>query len=176
MRLLRALAVLLLVIGCSKESPPPPALPHVPTAQTPADEALARARVVDASRDRMQAVPGTFTAGEASARYVAYWDTGVLRLIDERSDFGEHGTSAARYYLDTNAKLFLYEARDERTVTDASRAGGKEHVEMRLVFDPELRMLASEKKVAGRVQPVQATEIDGVRAHFEALRSAASAR
>jgi hypothetical protein len=137
-------------------------------------EALSRARTLDAGRDRMQAVPGTFTAGDASSRYVAYFDSGVLRLIDERSDFGEYGSSAARYYLDATGELFLYQAQDERTVTDPSRASAREKVEVSLLFDAGGRMLASDKKVDGRVQPVQATEVEGVRRHMEALQASAA--
>jgi hypothetical protein len=177
MRILFVLATALMLAGCSKESPAPkPKLQSAPAAHSPMEEALARARALDTARDRMRAVPGSFTDGDASARYVAYWDGGVLRLIDERSDFGAYGSSAARYYLDTTGKLFLYEAQDARTATDPSSPGAKENVELRLVFDPDSRMLASDKKIDGKVQPAQATEIEGVRRHLEQLRSAVSAR
>ena len=173
MRILSLFAALVVAAGCSKEAPPPPPKVHAaPPAQSPLDDALARARALDASRERMRAVPGTFAAGDASARFVAYWDSGVLRLIDERSEFGDYGTSSARYYLDATGRLFLYETRDERPRADAT---GKEAVELRLVFDPDSRMLASEKKVDGKVQPTQATEIQGVRDHLQALIGSARA-
>ena len=178
MRILTLLAVALATAACSKEqSPAQPSSPApARVVESPLEEALARARSLDAGRDRLQAVPGTFTAGDASARYVAYWDSGVLRLIDERSDFGDYGSSSARYYLDTTGALFLYEAMDERAVTDPSHAGAREKVEIRMVFDPGSRMLASDKKVDGKVQPVQATEIEGVREHLQALKASAARR
>lgn len=178
MRILTLLAVALAAAACSKEQAPAPPSSPVPSAavESPLEEALARAHALDASRDRLRAVPGTFTADDASARYVAYWDGGVLRLIDERSDFGDFGSSSARYYLDTTGALFLYEALDERNVTDPSQAGAREKAEIRMVFDPGSRLLASEKKVDGAVQPVQATEIEGVRQHLQALRASAAGR
>lgn len=169
----------LVLAACSREAPEP--LPvAAPQAQavvsSPLDEALARARALDASRDRMQTTPGTFNAGDAKTRYVAYRDSGVLRLVDARSDLGDHGSSAARYYLDATGRLFLYEAQDVRAATDPARAGARETVDVRIVFEAGTRVLAAWKQVDGMPQPVEETEVEAVRERLAALQASASAR
>jgi hypothetical protein len=161
--------------GQQQEPSPPPEAPNpAAVAVGPMEDAQARARALDGRRDGMQAAPGTFSDAGATSRFVAYRDSGVLRLIDERSDFGEYGSGAARYYLDNTEALLLYEASDEDA--DPAQPGVRRTTRMRLVFDVDGRMLASEKTVDDRVQPVLATEIEGVRRHFAALRQAAGAR
>jgi hypothetical protein len=171
--------VLLLASGCSREQAPPPPPPPAPTAvsanpMTP-DEARKRARDIESRRAAWRSVPGRFQVDEASSRFVAVYDAGVLRMIEERSDFGDYGSGTARYYFDTTGTLFLYDARDERVVTDFARAGAREIVELSMVFEPDGRMVASRKTVDGRVQPVQGGEIDGAVAHLQALRKVAAA-
>lgn len=176
----RVLLVVLLLAGCTGEdaaSPSAPAVSAPPAASDASivEEAPARAADLDARLAGMQAVPGTFSAGDARSRFVAYWDGGVLRLIDERSEFGDYGSGSARYYLDTTGALFLYRGQDEMAVTDPARAGAREVTRISMVFGAGGRMLASEKTIDGKVQPVLAGEIEAVRQHLEALRAAASA-
>ena len=172
---LAAVAVLLLATACDQPEGPATAEPPKPAAAaSPLEDAQSRARALDARRDRMQALPGTYTDGNAASRFVAYRDSGVLRVIDERSDFGEYGSGEARYYLDNTEALLLYEARDESA--DPGRPGTRRITKMRIVFDAGGRMLASEKTVDDRIQPVQATELQGVRQHFAQLRRGAGAR
>lgn len=171
--------VLLLASGCSREQAPAPAAAPVVAAVsanaiTP-EEARKRARDIESRRAAWRSVPGRFHEGDASSRFVAVYDTGVLRMIEERSDFRDYGSSTARYYFDTTGTLFLYDARDERAVADPARAGAREIIELSMVFEPDGRMVASRKTVDGRVQPVQGTEIDGAMAHLQALRKAAPA-
>lgn len=168
--------VLLALVGCSRESPQPSA-PVAPVTAAPftLEQARTRAQDIESRRAGWRSVPGTLQASDATSRFVALYDAGVLRLLDERSDFGDYGSGTARYYLDTTGTLFLYDARDERTVTDASRAGAREVVEVRMAFEPDGRMVASHKSVNGRVQPILKDEIDAIVAHFEALRKAAPA-
>jgi hypothetical protein len=137
------------------------------------EQALARAQDIDARRAGWRSAPGTLQTGEATSRFVALYDSGVLRLIEERSDAGEAGSSIARYYLDTTASLFLFEARDERAAAGAASGVAREVVETRLVFEPDGRMVASQKHVDGRIQPVQKDEIDGAVQRLAALRAAA---
>jgi hypothetical protein len=168
------LAVALVLAACTKQEADPPPAPGS-TAQSVADEAPARAADLDARLATMQAVSDTFSAGEASSRFVAYWESGVLRVLDERSEFGDYGSGSARYYLDTTGALFLYRARDEMAADDPARAGTREVTQISMTFEPDGRLLASGKTVDGKVQPVLATEIEGVRQHWAALRAAAGA-
>jgi hypothetical protein len=173
------IVLLLLASGCSREqAPATPATPAVSAVSanpmTP-EEARKRAQDIESRRAAWRSLPGRFHEGDASSRFVAVYDAGVLRMIEERSDFGAYGGGTARYYLDTTGALFLYDARDERAVTDPARAGAREIVELSMVFEPDGRMVASRKTVDGRVQPVQAREIDGAVAHLQVLRKAAPA-
>lgn len=162
-------SMILATVGCSRESPapPPPAPPasaQVAAPMTAApltlEQALARAQHIDAQRAGWRSVPGTLQEGAASARFVTFYDAGVARLIEERLDAG-----TARYYLDTTARLFLFEARAE--------AGAPPEVEeLRLVFEPDGRMVASQKRIGGRLHAVDKDEIDAVVRRLELLRAA----
>jgi hypothetical protein len=174
--------MLLLASACSREQAP--ALPAAPVvapvvagasadAMTP-EEARERARDIESRRGAWRSVPGRFQEGDASSRFIAVYDGGVLRMIEERSDFGDYGSGSGRYYFDTTGTLFLYDARDERMLADPARSGAREIIELSMVFEPDGRMVASRKTVDGRVQPVQGSEIDGAMAHLQALRKAAS--
>jgi hypothetical protein len=171
--------LLLLAAGCSREQAPAPATAPAPAGvsanpMTP-EEARKRARDIESRRGALRSVPGRFQMGGATSQFVAVFDAGVLRMVEERSDFGDYGSGTARYYLDTTGTLFLYDARDERLVTDPARAGAREIIELSMVFEPDGRMVASRKTVDGRVQPVQAGEIDGAVGHLQALRKTAPA-
>jgi hypothetical protein len=120
-------------------------------------------------RASWQAVPGTFVERDMTSKFVSYYDGGVLRLIEERMDFGEHGSSASQYYFDSAGTLFLYRGHDE-AVDDPAGAAGKRVVDFEMVFDPEGRMVASHKTVDGKVRPIGSDEIDGVQNHLNALR------
>jgi len=177
-RLLGAL-FLLMVGGCSRESPPPPPAPPAPstavtaTAPLTLEQARTRAQDSDARRAGWRSVPGALQAGETTSRFVALYDSGVLRLIEERSDAGEAGSSIARYYLDTTATRFLFEAREERAAAGAAPGGAREVVKTSMVFEPDGRMVASQKYVDARMQPLLKEEIDSVVQRLAALRAAA---
>lgn len=171
--------VLLLASGCSREQAPAPPAAPAPAAvsanpMTP-EEARKRAQDIESRRAGWRSVPGRFQTGDASSQFVAVYDAGVLRMIEERSDFGDYGSGTARYYLDTTGALFLYDARDERAVADATRTVAREVVEVSMVFEPDGRMVASRKTMDGRMQALQTDEIDAVVAHLQALRKAALA-
>jgi hypothetical protein len=173
--------VLLLASGCSREQAPAPvaAPPPAPASadQTTvsahpmtAGEARKRAQDIESRRAQWRSVPGRLQVGDASSQFVAVYDAGVLRMIEERSEFDDYGSGTARYYLDTTGTLFLYDARDERAVNGA---GAREVTELSMVFESNGRMVASRKTVDGRVQPVQAEEIDAAVSHLQALRQTA---
>jgi hypothetical protein len=174
--------VLLLASGCSREQAPAPVAAPLPASadQTTAsanpmtpEEARKRARDIESRRAQWRSAPGRLQVGDASSQFVAVYDAGVLRMIEERSEFGDYGSGTARYYLDTTGTLFLYDARDERAVEGA---GAREVTELSMVFESNGRMVASRKTVDGRVQPVQAEEIDAALSHLQALRQTAPAR
>jgi len=168
--------VLLVLLGCSRESPQPqPPAPVAPVSAAPVtlEQARTRAQDIDKRRAGWRSLPGTLQASDATSRFVALYDSGVLRMIEERSELGPQGSGTARYYLDTTATLFLYDARDERSVVDPAGAHSREVVEVRMAFEPDGRMVASQKSVDGRMQPVQKEEIDAVVQHLQALRQAA---
>jgi hypothetical protein len=169
---------LLMVGGCSRESPPAPvatAPPAAATATAPLtlEQARTRAQDIDARRAGWRSVPGTLQAGEATSRFVALYDSGVLRLIEERSDAGVAGGSIARYYLDATATLFLFDAREEGAAAGAAPGGAREVVKTSMVFEPDGRMVASQKYVDARMQPLLKEEIDSVVQRLAALRAAA---
>jgi hypothetical protein len=169
------LIVLLLASACSREQTPAPAPPPAAASANPMtpDDARKRAQDIESRRAQWRSAPGRLQVGEASSQFVAVYDAGVLRMIEERSEFGDYGSGTARYYLDTTGTLFLYDARDERAVTGAAGAGAREITELSMVFESDGRMVASRKAVDGRVQPVQAEEIDAAVSHLQVLRQAA---
>jgi hypothetical protein len=171
--------VLLLASGCSREQAPAPAAAPPPAAVSAnpitAEEARKRAQDIESRRAAWRSAPGRLQVDDASSQFVAVYDGGVLRMIEERSEFGDYGSGTARYYLDTTGTLFLYDARDERAVTDAAGVGAREITELSMVFESDGRMVASRKTVDGRVQPVETEEIDAAVAHLKALRQAARA-
>jgi len=170
---------LLLASGCSREQAPAPAAAPLPAAVSAnpmtAEEARKRAQDIETRRAAWRSAPGRLQLGDASSQFVAVYDAGVLRMIEERSEFGDYGSGTARYYLDTTGTLFLYDARDERTIADPAGAGAREITELSMVFESDGRMVVSRKTVDGRVQPVQAEEIDAAVSHLQALRQAARA-
>ncbi len=170
------LIVLLLAPGCSRELTPAPA-PAPPPATLSAnpmtpEEARRRAQDIESRRAQWRSAPGRLQASDASSQFVAVYDAGVLRMIEERSELGDYGSGTARYYLDTTGTLFLYDAREERGVTGA---GAREITELSMVFESDGRMVGSRKTVDGRVQPVRTEEIDAAVGHLKALRQAARA-
>jgi len=177
--LLVGIAAAALTAACSREEPPPAPTPQPVTsapAVSPLAEARARASQLEAQRTAMRAVHGRLPIEDAGVQFVAFYDGTVLRHIEERIDYREYGQGSGKYFLDTTGQLFLYLAEDERTVPDAERKGETDHIRYALVFDPGGRMIASEKSVNDKVQPLQDVEIDGVVKHFGALRAAAQAQ
>jgi hypothetical protein len=171
------LIVLLLASACSREQTPAPAPPPAAASANPMtpDDARKRAQDIESRRAQWRSAPGRLQVGEASSQFVAVYDAGVLRMIEERSELGDNGSGTARYYLDTTGTLFLYDAREDRGVTGAADAGAREITELSMVFESDGRMVASHKTVDGRVHPVQTEEIDAAVAHLKTLRQAARA-
>jgi hypothetical protein len=173
------IATVVLTAACSRETPPPAPKPPAATSAaslSPLAEARTRASQLEAQRTAMRAVHGRLPIEDADVQFVAFYDGTVLRHIEERIDYGEYGRGSGKYFLDTTGQLFLYLAEDERTVPDAERSGAKDDIRYALVFEPGGRMIASEKSVNDKVEPLQDVEIEGVVKHFEALRAAAQAQ
>jgi uncharacterized lipoprotein YbaY len=138
----------------------------------PTSASAARVEAIRANLAGYRAVHGAGAAGDNAAAWTAYFDGMTLACIDEASNQGDYGAAESEYYFEGGA-LVAFVSRSTRAVTDPIRAPGKEHVTLRLAFDPSGGETEQSKTVDGRPAPVESSEVSGARARAAFLAAEA---
>jgi hypothetical protein len=116
--------------GCERGTAPETAAPpgEAPAAATPAPAAASvsaedRAASIRDSAAQWPKVEGRWTRGDSDSRYVAYFDGGELRYLEEDLSMGDYGSRRNRYFYEDGA-LFYYAGEKSSDVPGSSGPGG----------------------------------------------------
>jgi hypothetical protein len=150
--------------AASAEGAGPAAAPSAPGAE--------RADVIRASAAQWPKVEGRWTRGDADSRYVAYFDGGELRYLEENMSMGDYGSRQNRYYYEGGA-LFYYAGEKSSDVPGSTGPGGLPPV-VPVVAEfrgPDVvRGVAREHFGEKKLEPAI---VDGIRRHAATLAGAA---
>lgn len=135
--LLLAVALAVGAAGCKKK----------PATSAKEDEALfrnialtqQRADSVFNMRDTLKVDRGHWNEPGSTTQYEAYRDRDIYRFIEERRDFGDHGSTDNRYYYDPAGTLFYYEDRGEEKEPRGAMPPMSRLVQRSLIFAPDGR-------------------------------------
>jgi hypothetical protein len=167
-----ATACLLLVAGCSREPDGPrphaaPAAAHGRTSDAP-PAASSAPGVPEASAAGVASVEGRWASGDTESRYVAHFEGGVLRRLEEEQQVG--GTRRVQRYWYEDGALARYEGVQPSTLPDASGAATAVPVAVELRGADVIRAVAREHSGAKKLDDAT---IDRIRRHAAALAGAA---
>jgi hypothetical protein len=82
-----------------------------------------RADSIRASAAQWPKVEGRWTRGDTDSRYVAYFDGGELRYLEENMSMGDYGSRQNRYFYEDGA-LFYYVGEKSSDVPGSTGPGG----------------------------------------------------
>jgi hypothetical protein len=85
--------------------------------------AAERAALIRASAAQWPKVEGRWTRGDSDSRYVAYFDGGELRYLEESLSMGDYGSRQNRYFYEGGA-LFYYAGEKSSDVPGSTGPGG----------------------------------------------------
>jgi hypothetical protein len=138
-------------------------------ASAPASE---RADVIRTSAAQWPKVEGRWTRGDSDSRYVAYFDGGELRYLEENLSMGDYGSRQNRYFYEGGA-LFYYAGEKSSDVPGSTGPGGLPPV-VPVVAEfrgPEVvRGVAREHFGEKKLDPAI---VEGIRRHAAVLAGAA---
>jgi hypothetical protein len=133
----------------------------------------ARAREIRAASAQWPKVEGRWTRGDTDSRYVAYFDGGRLRYLEEETNAGKTGARRANRYWFDDGSLFYYDGEKPSSVPGGDGPG---------MLPPNVAVVA-EFRGADVVRAVARehygekklddTTIAGIRRHAAALAGAA---
>lgn len=138
-------------------------------AEVPAAE---RAEIVRASAAQWPKVEGRWTRGDTDSRYVAYFDGGELRYLEEDMSMGDYGSRRNRYFYDGGA-LFYYAGEKSSDVPGSTGPGGLPPV-VPVVAEfrgPEVVRAVAREHFGEK--KLDAAIVEGIRRHSAALAGAA---
>jgi hypothetical protein len=115
-------------------------------------------------------VKGPLAKGDSAAKYAAYYQGEVLRVMEDAADYGERGESERGYFLDSEGRLFYYTGSDQR-----AKQSGKDKVRIRIAYDESGKVVGSEKSVNGQPVAVSDADLKAIKARLQALRKLADA-
>lgn len=124
---------------------------------------------IDARLTRLEKKAGSFTAGEATSHYTAWFDAGELRKIEEQLNLGEYGTAKISYYFNNRA-LFFYHELAQRSGMGRIGATDGERVERAFAYDSVGQLVESRKLINGHPSPIEDYELMSVRNHTAELK------
>jgi hypothetical protein len=115
-------------------------------------------------------VKGPLAKGDSAAKYAAYYQGEVLRVMEDEADYGERGGSERGYFLDSQGRLFYYTASDLR-----AKQSRKDKLRIRVAYDESGKMVGSEKTVNGQPVAVSDADLKAIKTRLQALRKLADA-
>lgn len=124
---------------------------------------------IDGRLARWEKKTGSFTAGEATSRYTAWFDVGELRKIEEQLNLGEYGTAKISYYFNNRA-LFFYHENGQRSGMGRIGAGAGERIERAFAYDSIGQLVESRKLMNGQPAPIEDFELMSIRNHTAELK------
>lgn len=124
---------------------------------------------IDARLPRLEKKAGSFTAGEATSHYTAWFDVGELRKIEEQLSLGEYGSSTISYYFN-NRSLFFYRELAQRSGMGRIGSTGGERVERAFAYDSVGQLVESRKLVNSQPTPIEEYELMSIRNHTAELK------
>jgi hypothetical protein len=140
------------------------------------DDARQYSRIVDRQRPALDRMDGTLRSGETEARVAAFLESGELRLVDERVQYGKDGGTARNRYYANDGKLVYFESvRVRPRDVGKDRLPARDEVITTLAFDGDGRLVGSEKTVNREPIPLPSTDEAGIRHRFDSLSAAVAA-
>lgn len=124
---------------------------------------------IDQRLTRLERKAGSFTAGEATSHYTAWFDVGELRKIEEQLNLGEYGTSTISYYFN-NRSLFFYRELAQRSGMGRIGSSGGDRVERAFAYDSVGQLVESRKMINGHPSPIEDYELMSIRNHTAELK------
>jgi len=140
------------------------------------DDGRQYSAIVDRQRPALDRMDGTLRSGDTEARVAAFLESGELRLIDERVQYGEAGGTARNRYYANDGKLVYFESvRVRPRDVGKDRLPARDEVITALAFGSDGRLVGSEKSVNREPIALPSTDEAGIRHRFESLASAVAA-
>jgi len=140
------------------------------------DDGRQYSSIVDRQRPALDRVDGTLRSGETEARVAAFLEAGELRLIDERTRYGEAGgTARNRYYVHGNRLVFFDSVRVRPRDVGKDRLPARDEVVIELAFGDDGRIVGTEKTVNRQPVELPAADESGIRNRFASLANAVAA-
>ena len=141
-------------------------------ASAAAAPAAERAAQIRASAAQWPKVEGRWTRGDTDSRYVAYFDGGELRYLEENMSMGDYGSRQNRYFYEGGA-LFYYAGEKSSDVPGSTGPGGLPPV-VPVVAEfrgPEVVRAVAREHFGEK--KLDATIVEGIRRHGAVLAGAA---
>jgi len=131
-------------------------------------EKLNTPKEIDANLDKMQRVAGNWAMGKASSTFDAYYIKDELKLIAERMNMGDYGSSVYKYYF-KEGYLFYHEQNGKRKNPNSLKPDEVADINVIMHFNLEGTLVASSKKVNYNLVELHDIEAPGVLKHCEIL-------